>query len=155
MIATEHGRHSAAQLTLDMQLSTEHLWEHIFSRVNLSKALKRVEQNGGAPGVDDVTTEQLRPWLHEHWQSVKAELDAGTYKPKAVRQVMIPKPGGGQRQLGVPTVLDRLIQQAMLQILTPIFDPTFPIRVLVFGQDVQPIKRSKPHRAISKRAMNG
>lgn len=124
MIATEYGQ-SAAQLRLDMQLSTEHLWEYIFSRSNLSKALKRVEQNGGAPGVDDRTTEQLRPWLHEHWQSVKAQLDAGTYKPQSVRQVTIPKPGGGERKLGVPTVLDRLIQQAMLQMLTPIFDPTF------------------------------
>jgi RNA-directed DNA polymerase len=124
MNATAHGQ-SAAQLRLDMQLSTAHLWEHVFSRANLSKALKRVEQNAGAPGVDDMTTEQLRPWLYEHWQEVKAELDAGTYKPKAVCQVMIPKSGGGQRKLGVPTVLDRLIQQAMSQMLTPIFDPTF------------------------------
>ncbi|MEU7916968.1 group II intron reverse transcriptase/maturase [Microbispora bryophytorum] len=92
---------------------------------NLSGALRRVEANRGAPGVDGMTTEQLRPWLREHWAGIREALDAGTYRPSPVRRVVIPKPGGGQRLLGVPTVLDRLIQQAIAQVLTPIFDPHF------------------------------
>jgi RNA-directed DNA polymerase len=101
------------------------LWETIFSRENLARALRRVEQNAGAAGIDGMSTEELRPWLHEHWSEVRSSLDAGTYRPQPVRRVMIPKPGGGQRALGVPTVLDRLIQQAVLQVLDPLFDPHF------------------------------
>jgi RNA-directed DNA polymerase len=101
------------------------LWEQVFSRENLAAALRRVERNGGASGIDAMTTRELRPWLKEHWPSVRAALDAGTYRPQPVRRVMIPKPGGGQRALGVPTVLDRLIQQAVLQMLEPLFEPRF------------------------------
>lgn len=101
------------------------LWEEVFSRQNLARALRRVEQNAGAPGIDAMTTRELRPWLHEHWPKVRMALDAGTYQPQAVRRVMIPKPGGGQRPLGVPTVLDRLICQAVLQVLEPVFEPHF------------------------------
>lgn len=101
------------------------LWETVFSRENLMRALQRVERNRGAPGVDGMTTVQLRPWLVEHWPEVRAALDAGTYRPAPVRQVMIPKPDGRMRMLGVPTVLDRLIQQAIAQALTPVFDPAF------------------------------
>jgi RNA-directed DNA polymerase len=101
------------------------LWEQVFSRDNLSRALRRVERNAGAPGVDGMTTEQLRPWLHQHWEAVRGALDAGTYKPSPVRQVEIPKPDGGSRMLGVPTVLDRLVQQAIAQVLEPVFDPGF------------------------------
>ena len=101
------------------------LWEQMLSPGNLGRALRRVEANRGAPGVDGMTTEQLRPWLHQHWASVRAALHAGTYQPLPVRRVVIPKPGGGERLLGVPTCLDRLIQQAIAQILTPIFDPQF------------------------------
>jgi RNA-directed DNA polymerase len=101
------------------------LWEQVMSRENLVAALRRVERNGGAAGIDAMTTRELRPWLKEHWPGVRATLDAGTYQPQPVRRVMIPKPGGGQRALGVPTVLDRLIQQAMLQVLEPVFEPHF------------------------------
>jgi RNA-directed DNA polymerase len=101
------------------------LWERMLSPGNLGRALRRVEANRGAPGVDGMTTEQLRPWLHQHWASVRAALHAGTYRPLPVRRVVIPKPGGGERLLGVPTCLDRLIQQAIAQVLTPIFDPQF------------------------------
>lgn len=101
------------------------LWEQVFSRGNLAPALRRVERNAGAAGIDGMTTAQLRPWLVEHWPGVRAALDAGTYRPQPVRRVMIPKPAGGQRPLGVPTVLDRLIQQAVLQVLEPLFDPRF------------------------------
>lgn len=114
-----------AQLTMDMEPLSDDLWEQIWSKDNLAKALKRVEANGGAPGVDAMTTGELRPWLHGHWPEIRQLLDAGTYKPRPVRQVSIPKPDGGKRNLGVPTVVDRLVQQAILVILSPIFDPGF------------------------------
>jgi group II intron reverse transcriptase/maturase len=101
------------------------LWEQFISRENLAAALKRVERNAGAAGIDQMSTEELRPWLHDHWPQVRSTLDAGTYRPQPVRRVMIPKPSGGTRPLGVPTALDRLIQQALLQVLTPVFDPYF------------------------------
>ena len=97
----------------------------MLSPQNLGRALRRVEANRGAPGVDGVTTGELRPWLREHWVSVREALDAGSYQPLPVRRVVIPKPGGGERLLGVPTCLDRLIQQAIAQVLTPVFDPCF------------------------------
>jgi RNA-directed DNA polymerase len=101
------------------------LWESFLSRGNLARALKRVEENRGAPGPDGMTTEELRPWLHARWPGIHARLDAGTYRPAPVRRVFIPKPGGKVRGLGVPTVLDRLLQQALLQVLGPVFDPHF------------------------------
>ncbi len=101
------------------------LWDEVFSPANLSAALKRVRANRGGPGVDGMTTQALPAWLAEHWPSVRAALDEGTYRPSPVRRVVIPKPGGGERLLGVPTVLDRLVQQALAQVLTGIFDPGF------------------------------
>lgn len=77
---------------------------------NLRLAYKRVVQNGGAPGVDSVTVVELQAYLKTHWETVKAELLRGTYKPKPVKRVEIPKPGGGVRMLGIPTVMDRLLQ---------------------------------------------
>jgi group II intron reverse transcriptase/maturase len=101
------------------------LWERFLARENLVEALRRVERNAGAPGIDGMSTKELRAWLRDHWSRVRSMLDEGTYRPQPVRRVMIPKPSGGQRSLGVPTVLDRLIQQALLQVLTPVFDPYF------------------------------
>src|SRR5215472_1317389 len=97
----------------------------MLSPQNLGRALRRVEANRGSPGADGMTTGELVPWLREHWVAVRQALDAGTYRPSPVRRVVIPKPGGGERLLGVPTCLDRLIQQAIAQVLTPIFDPQF------------------------------
>ena len=97
----------------------------MLSPENLGRALRRVRANGGAPGADGMTAEELVPWLAEHWAPVRQALDAGTYRPSPVRRVVIPKPGGGERLLGVPTCLDRLIQQAIAQVLTPVFDPHF------------------------------
>lgn len=101
------------------------LWEQIFNRENLFRALARVEANKGAAGVDGMTVEELRPYLTTHWLAVKADLDAGRYRPSPVKRVEIAKPEGGVRLLGIPTVLDRLIQQAVMQGLTPLFEPQF------------------------------
>jgi len=103
----------------------ESIWEQVFERKNLLRALKRVKANGGAPGVDGMTVEALRPYLKAHWLEVRAALDARTYRPSPVRRVEIPKPDGGVRLLGIPAVIDRLIQQAIAQVLTPLFDPLF------------------------------
>jgi RNA-directed DNA polymerase len=105
--------------------ATGDLWEQFLSRGNLAAALRRVEQNAGAPGVDGMQTKELRSWLHDHWPEVRAMLDAGTYRPQPTRRVTIPKPSGGERELGVPTALDRVIQQALSQVLVPVFDPGF------------------------------
>jgi RNA-directed DNA polymerase len=101
------------------------LWEQVMARENLAEALTRVEQKAGAPGIDGMSTQELRPWLKDHWPEVRSQLDVGTYRPQPVRRVMIPKPSGGMRKLGVPAVVDRLICQALAQVLTPIFDPKF------------------------------
>ena len=97
----------------------------MLGRENLLLAYKRVVQNGGAPGVDGVTVAELQAYLKTHWETVKAELLAGTYRPMPVKRVEIPKPGGGIRLLGIPTVMDRLLQQALLQVMNPTFDAHF------------------------------
>ena len=101
------------------------LMEEVCARENMRAALKRVVRNGGAPGPDGMTVEGLLPYCREHWARIREELLSGTYRPEPVRRVEIPKPGGGTRTLGIPMVVDRMIQQALLQVLTPIFDPTF------------------------------
>jgi len=103
----------------------ESVWERVLERKNLVRALKRVEANGGAPGVDGMTVEALRPYLKAHWLELRAALDAGTYRPSPVRRVEIAKPDGGVRLLGIPRVMDRFIQQAMAQVMTPLFEPVF------------------------------
>lgn len=104
---------------------TEHLMEEVVDRQNLNRAYRRVKANKGAPGVDGMTVRDLRDWIAQHKQELIAALLDGSYQPQAVRGVEIPKPGGGVRQLGIPTVADRLVQQAILQVLEPILDPTF------------------------------
>ena len=99
--------------------------EQAVERSNLWLAYQRVVQNKGAPGVDDLRVAEFKDWLKVHWPSVKQALLAGRYLPQPVRRVDIPKPSGGVRTLGVPTVLDRLIQQALHQVLQPLFEPTF------------------------------
>jgi len=101
------------------------LWEQFLARENLAEALRRVEQNAGARGIDGMSTKDLRPWLKDHWPEVRSRLDAGAYRPQPVRRAMIPKPSGGVRMLGVPAAVDRLIRQAIAQVLTPVFDPLF------------------------------
>lgn len=99
--------------------------ERIIGRENMMAAYRRVTANKGAAGIDAMTVERLPPYLKEHWPRIKEELLDGRYTPQPVRGVDIPKPGGGTRQLGIPTAMDRLIQQAMHQVLMPLFDPTF------------------------------
>ena len=100
-------------------------WEAVFERGNMQTALKRVESNKGAAGVDGMEVQDLSGYLKAHWLEVRAALESGTYRPSPVRRVEIPKPDGGVRQLGIPTVLDRLIQQAIAQVLTPMFEQVF------------------------------
>jgi RNA-directed DNA polymerase len=99
--------------------------EKVLRRPNLQRALKRVKKNGGSPGIDGMTVDALGEWLKEHWPEVREQLLAGGYQPTPVRRATIPKRDGGERELGIPTALDRLIQQALLQVLQPRFDPTF------------------------------
>jgi len=103
----------------------DNLMEKVVERSNLKKALERVESNKGAAGIDEMQTSELRQFLKANWKNIKQELLDGTYKPDPVRRVEIPKQDGGVRLLGIPTVLDRFIQQAIQQVLTPIFEPTF------------------------------
>jgi RNA-directed DNA polymerase len=103
----------------------QQLIEELIERDNMNRAWKRVRRNRGAPGVDGRDMDQSASHLKEHWDEIEAHLLAGTYRPKPVKRVEIPKPGGGTRLLGVPTILDRVIQQAALQVLTPIFEPHF------------------------------
>ena len=109
----------------DERKSNVELWEQVWSRENLFAALKRVESNAGAPGIDGMTVKDLRAYLREHWLETREALESGTYKPSPVRRVEIPKPDGGVRLLGIPTVMDRLLQQAIAQVLTPIFERKF------------------------------
>src|SRR6516162_6864268 len=96
---------------------TEQLMEEVCNRENLVRAWKRVRQNKGGPGVDGMTIDDAKDYLREHWPSIRSQLLAGTYQPQPVKRVEIPKPDGGVRKLGVPCVVDRLIQQALLQVL--------------------------------------
>jgi group II intron reverse transcriptase/maturase len=104
---------------------TDRLMEEVVESGNVKAAVKRVRQNKGSPGIDGMTVEELPAYLGEHWEELREQLLAGTYQPKPVKRQQIPKSGGGVRELGIPCVLDRVIQQAILQVLQPRFDPTF------------------------------
>ena len=99
--------------------------EEILSRENMTSALRRVQANEETSGIDGMSVDELQPYLNAHWSFIKAELLDGTYKPCAVKQVEIPKPNGSKRKLGIPTVLDRLIQQAISQKMTDLYDVEF------------------------------
>lgn len=104
---------------------TSDLMERVCERPNLQAALKRVRKNKGSPGIDGMTVDELPDYLRMHWERLRGELLSGTYQPQPVKRQQIPKGGGGMRELGIPTVLDRFIQQALLQVLQPRFDPSF------------------------------
>jgi RNA-directed DNA polymerase len=103
----------------------DQLMEQVCDPKNLIRAYRRVRANKGKPGVDGMTVHELADWLRQNHVALTASLLGGTYQPQPVRGVQIPKPGGGQRQLGIPVAVDRLVQQAILQVLNPILDPTF------------------------------
>jgi RNA-directed DNA polymerase len=105
--------------------ATMHLMEKVCERENLERAWQRVRGNKGAPGVDGMTIDDAKSYLREHWPDMRSQLLAGAYRPQPVKRVEIPKPDGGVRKLGVPCVVDRLIQQALLQVLQKRWDPTF------------------------------
>ena len=126
--SAEHEEYAGAR-SADRQETEEtdgaDLLERILSRENLNRAYKRVKANKGAPGIDGMTVEDALPWLREHREELLEQIRSGKYKPQPVRRKEIPKPDGGVRQLGIPTVIDRVIQQAIAQQLTPIFEPKF------------------------------
>ncbi|WP_067620861.1 reverse transcriptase domain-containing protein [Dissulfuribacter thermophilus] len=97
----------------------------LLGSINLKDAWKRVKANKGAPGIDGITIQEYPQWINQHWPRIQQELIDGSYKPPPVRRVMIPKPDGGKRPLGIPTVMDRVIQQGLLQIMTPVFESSF------------------------------
>ena len=103
----------------------EQLMEEVCDRGNLERAWKRVRSNRGSPGVDEMIIDEAKGYLREHWPTIRSQLLSGTYQPRPVKRVEIPKPDGGVRKLGVPCVVDRLIQQALLQVLQERWDPTF------------------------------
>lgn len=127
----------------------------VVERSNMLRALHQVERNRGSAGVDGMNIADLRPWLKEHWAMIKGKLLEGSYQPRAVRRVAIPKPGGkGERVLGIPTVVDRLIQQAIAQVLVPIFDPHFSDHSYGFrpGRSaVQAVRKARKHQHSGRR----
>ena len=124
--ATKEGTEPAtAEHRTESPASGEQKMEEICQRDNLIRAWKRVKSNRGSPGVDGMTVDELKEYLDEHWPEIRDQLLRGSYKPQPVKRVEIPKPGGGERKLGIPTVLDRFIQQAVMQVLQKEWDPTF------------------------------
>lgn len=103
----------------------EDLMDAVLSPANLKQAWRRVKSNHGAPGIDGLRIDDFPAYARDHWPTIRQTLSEGRYQPQPVRRVTIPKPGGGERALGIPTVVDRVIQQAIAQIMTPIFDPGF------------------------------
>ena len=127
--AREAGRKETESLSTandpESPASTNRLMEEVCERENLKEALRRVKANKGSPGVDGIAVNQLDDYLEQHWPAIREQLLSGTYKPKPVKRVEIPKPDGGVRKLGIPTVLDRFVQQAVMQVLQRQWDRTF------------------------------
>ena len=111
--------------TQDPENTGSGLLLEVLARENLLRAMKRVKANKGVAGIDGMDIDQTIEYLKLHWEEIRSKLLTGTYRPSPVRRVTIPKPDGGERELGIPTVVDRLIQQALLQVLQPLIDPTF------------------------------
>ena len=124
-VAGEETESSVTANGAESPASTYRLMEEVVERENLKEALRQVKRNKGSAGVDGLTVDQLSEHLKQHWPAIREQLLNGTYEPKPVRRVEIPKPDGGVRKLGIPTVLDRFVQQAVLQVLQKRWDPTF------------------------------
>src|SRR5215471_15115894 len=121
----EESESSGATSGTENPASTKQLMEAVCERENLKAALQQVRANKGIPGIDGMTVVGLKDYLKQHWPAIREQLLSGTYEPMPVRRVEIPKPDGGVRKLGIPTVLDRFIQQAVMQVLQRQWDPTF------------------------------
>ena len=117
--------HTAKCMSESPAGNDEQLMEEVCKRDNCLQALKRVKSNKGSAGIDGMTVGQLPVYLKEHWPAIREQLLCGTYKPQPVKRVEIPKPDGGVRQLGIPTVLDRMVQQAVMQVLQGRWDAEF------------------------------
>ena len=144
----------ATRMRTKAEVVTTSLMEAVVERGNLMLAYQRVVENKGAAGVDAITVSELKDHLKRHWPTIRARLLAGEYRPMAVRRVDIPKPQGGMRTLGIPTVVDRLIQQALHQVLQPIFEPTFSEASYGFrpGRNAhQALRRAQQYVASGKR----
>ena len=127
--ASEEGTESpVVERKAESPALTERLMEEVCERENCKQALARVKANKGSPGMDGMTVQQLPEYLKQHWPAIREQLLSGTYKPQPVKRVEIPKPDGGVRKLGIPTVLDRFIQQAVMQVLQRKWDGTFSAR---------------------------
>ena len=124
-VAGEETESSTATNGTESPARTNRLMEEVCERENLKEALRQVKGNKGSAGVDGITVSQLTDYLKQHWPAIREQLLNGTYEPKPVRRVEIPKPDGGVRKLGIPTVLDRFIQQAVMQVLQRRWDSTF------------------------------
>jgi len=133
-----------ADIQVESQAALGPSMEVIVERENLSKALAQVKRNKGAAGVDGMSLDAMAPYLKEHWPAIRVQLLEGTYKPQPVRRVEIPKASGGTRSLGIPTVLDRFIQQAVLQVLQAEWDPTFSEQSFGFRP------RRSAHQAVAR-----
>src|SRR6201997_773491 len=127
--ARQAGREDIESLSVvhepERLANTNQIMEEVCERANLKEALRQVRANKGSAGVDRITVDQLGDYLKQHWPLIREQLLRGTYQPQPVRRVEIPKPDGGVRKLGIPTVLDRFIQQAVMQVLQRRWDPTF------------------------------
>jgi RNA-directed DNA polymerase len=123
--SSEGTEASVAECSAESLAPDEQWMERICQRENLWQALKRVKRNGGSPGIDGMTVDDFADYLKQHWITIREQLLSGSYQPQPVRRVEIPKPDGAVRKLGIPTVLDRLIQQAVMQVLQRSWDHTF------------------------------
>src|SRR4029453_12390891 len=133
-----------AERKAESMVSSEQLMEEVCERKNCEQALARVKSNKGSAGIDGMTVEELPAYLKKHWPTIREQLLSGTYQPQPVKRVEIPKPDGGIRQLGIPTVLDRFIQQAVMQVLQRSWDETFSAHSYGFRPG------RSAHQAVSK-----
>src|SRR6516162_1261518 len=143
-VAGEETESSVATSGPESPAKTDRLMEEVCERENLKEALRQVKAIKGSAGVDGMTVGGITDYLKHHWPAIREQLLNGTYEPKPVRRVEIPKPDGGVRQLGIPTVLDRFVQQAVMQVLQRIWDPEFSDHSYGFRPN------RSAHQAVSK-----